>query len=152
MVFTKIIRLFALNFYEPIVNMGFALVNYHVIKFISFRLISLHWPDLTWPDLTWPDLTRPDLTWPDLTRPDMTWPDQTWPDLAWPDLIWSDLMSNFEKRDLLWSTYPAKTSIQNKHPNFKTTCVIFMIGICNSPTVCSQIIPLGIFVRAICVN
>ena len=81
MVFTKIIRLFALNFYEPIVNMGFALVNYHVINFISFRLISLHWPDLTWPDLTWPDQAWHDLTWPGLT----------WPGLTWSDLIWSDV-------------------------------------------------------------
>ena len=31
-VFTKTIRLLALNFYEAIVNLGFALVNYHLIE------------------------------------------------------------------------------------------------------------------------
>ena len=32
---TKTIRLFALDFYEVIVDSGFALVNYHLIEILS---------------------------------------------------------------------------------------------------------------------
>ena len=42
-VFTKTIRLLALNFYEAIVNLGFALVNYHLVeKFRARNVIVQH--------------------------------------------------------------------------------------------------------------
>ena len=37
LVSTKIIRLFTLNVYEAIVNLGLALINYHLIEILSLE-------------------------------------------------------------------------------------------------------------------